>query len=138
MNDIAYTGVARHLGDPARLLGDLTLARGYDLQALEATSRIRFRPEMALAHLRLAELMLEVGDESEALGISIWRFPNCRIYEDANRARTRSQSSGTSRASSSVSDIRSGRFTGPDWGASRRRPGYWQPAAAIATSRTHW
>jgi DNA-binding NarL/FixJ family response regulator len=35
------------------------------LQALESASKIRFRPEMALAHLRLAELMLEEGDDAD-------------------------------------------------------------------------
>jgi non-specific serine/threonine protein kinase len=40
------------------------------MQALEAAGKIRFRPELALTHLRLAELLLEGGDnhvQSEAL-----------------------------------------------------------------------
>jgi hypothetical protein len=40
--------VARHLGDAATLLGDKTSARAYYMQALEATTRIGFRPAWAL------------------------------------------------------------------------------------------
>jgi ATP/maltotriose-dependent transcriptional regulator MalT len=64
------TCVARHLGDAAALAGDHTAARAYYLQALEAAGRIRFRPELALTHLRLAELLLQDADDhaqSEAL-----------------------------------------------------------------------
>jgi DNA-binding NarL/FixJ family response regulator len=64
------TSVARHLGDAAALAGDRTAARAYYLQALEAAGRIRFHPELALTHLRLAELLLEGRDDhaqSEAL-----------------------------------------------------------------------
>jgi DNA-binding CsgD family transcriptional regulator len=60
------TCVARHLGDAAALAGDSAAARAYYLQALEAAGRIRFHPELALAHLRLAELLLEDA-QSEAL-----------------------------------------------------------------------
>jgi ATP/maltotriose-dependent transcriptional regulator MalT len=58
-----YTCVARHLGDAGLLAGDRTAARGYYLQALEAARKTRFRPELALTHLRLAELLHE--DEIE-------------------------------------------------------------------------
>jgi DNA-binding CsgD family transcriptional regulator len=53
------TCVARHLGDGAALVGDRAAARAYYLQALEAAGKIRFRPELALTHLRLAELLLQ-------------------------------------------------------------------------------
>jgi DNA-binding NarL/FixJ family response regulator len=59
--------VARHLGDAAALVGDRTAARNYYRQALDSTGKIRFRPELALTHLRLAELLLEEGDDAEAL-----------------------------------------------------------------------
>jgi DNA-binding CsgD family transcriptional regulator/tetratricopeptide (TPR) repeat protein len=59
--------VARHLGDAAALVGERASARAYYLQALEAAGKIRFRPEIALAHLRLADLLLADGDKSEAL-----------------------------------------------------------------------
>jgi DNA-binding NarL/FixJ family response regulator len=65
--EIYHTGVARHLGDAAALAGDRTAARAYYLQALEAADKIRFRPEIALTHLRLAELLAGEGDNSEAL-----------------------------------------------------------------------
>jgi ATP/maltotriose-dependent transcriptional regulator MalT len=55
--------MARHLGDAAALVGDRTSARGYYLQALESAGKIRFRPELALIHLRLAELLLEEADD---------------------------------------------------------------------------
>ena len=64
------TCVGRHLGDAAVLMGDRTAARAYYAQALEAAGKIRFRPELALTHLRLAELLLEEADDtarSEAL-----------------------------------------------------------------------
>jgi DNA-binding CsgD family transcriptional regulator len=57
--------VARHLGDAAALMGDRTVARVYYAQALESAGKIRFRPELALTHLRLAELLLnEVRDSA--------------------------------------------------------------------------
>jgi DNA-binding CsgD family transcriptional regulator len=89
INDIAYTGVARHLGDAAKLLGDPTLARRYYVQALEVTSKIRFRPEMALAHLELAELMLETGDDSETfdhLDVAISELRDMKMQAGLERA----------------------------------------------------
>jgi DNA-binding CsgD family transcriptional regulator len=67
MEDHLYTCVGRQLGDAAVLLGDRAAAQSYYTQALDAAGKIRFRPELALTHLRLAELMLEDGDDSEAL-----------------------------------------------------------------------
>jgi tetratricopeptide (TPR) repeat protein len=61
-----HTCIARHLGDAVALAGDVTAARAYYEQALGVAGKIRFRPEVALAHLRLAELTLEDGDESAA------------------------------------------------------------------------
>jgi ATP/maltotriose-dependent transcriptional regulator MalT len=51
--------VARHLGDAAVLVGDRAAAHSYYAQAVEAASKIGFRPELALIHLRLAEVLLE-------------------------------------------------------------------------------
>jgi tetratricopeptide (TPR) repeat protein len=59
-----YTCIARHLGDAAALAGESRAARSYYAQALEAAAKIRFRPEVALAHLRLAELLLEEGHDA--------------------------------------------------------------------------
>ncbi|HEY1295138.1 MAG TPA: AAA family ATPase [Chloroflexota bacterium] len=56
--------IGRHLGDAAVLVGDRTAARHYYAQALEAAGRIGFRPELALSHLGLAELLFEETDDS--------------------------------------------------------------------------
>jgi DNA-binding CsgD family transcriptional regulator len=61
--DDAHTCVARPLGDASVLLGDRASARTYYAQALEAAGKIQFRPELALTHLRLAELLLEGADD---------------------------------------------------------------------------
>jgi DNA-binding CsgD family transcriptional regulator len=60
------TCFARHLGDAAALVGDRAAARANYLQALDVAAKIRFRPELALTHLRLAELLYE--DETERSG----------------------------------------------------------------------
>jgi DNA-binding CsgD family transcriptional regulator len=54
-----YTSIGRHLGDAAVMAGDREAARAYYTHALEAAGKIRFRPELALTHLRVAELLLE-------------------------------------------------------------------------------
>jgi DNA-binding CsgD family transcriptional regulator len=61
-----YTCPGRHLGDGAALLGDLAGARAYYSQALEAAGKIRFRPELALTHLGMAEILFVDGDYSAA------------------------------------------------------------------------
>jgi DNA-binding CsgD family transcriptional regulator len=58
------TCVARHLGDAAALVGDRAAARAYYAQALESARKIRFRPELALTHLRLAALLLNEADNA--------------------------------------------------------------------------
>ena len=61
----AQTCVSRHLGAAAALLGDGEAARAYCGQALEVAGKIRFRPEVALTHLQLAELLLEDRDPAQ-------------------------------------------------------------------------
>ena len=56
---IAQSCPARHLGAAYALLREPDKARAYYLQALEAAGKIRFRPEIALTRLQLAELLLE-------------------------------------------------------------------------------
>jgi hypothetical protein len=56
--DMVYC-IGRLLGGAARLLGRPDEARGYYRQALEICERVRFRPEIALTRLELAELLLE-------------------------------------------------------------------------------
>jgi len=59
-NGINYlTSVQRHLGIAAALLGKYDEARKYYQKALEVTTQMRFRPELALTHLQNAELLLE-------------------------------------------------------------------------------
>jgi len=48
------------------LLGRLDEARGYHAQALEVCEKVRFRPEIALIRLELAELLLEHYPEDGA------------------------------------------------------------------------
>jgi len=50
---------ARLLGGAAALLGEREQARAYYEQAIEQCTQIRNRPELALSHLQLAELLLD-------------------------------------------------------------------------------
>ena len=50
---------ARLLGGAARLLGEREQARAHYRRAIEICRQIRFRPEIALTRLELAELLLE-------------------------------------------------------------------------------
>jgi DNA-binding CsgD family transcriptional regulator len=59
-----YTCVARHLGAAAALCGDPAAARAYYMRALESAAKIHFRPEIALAHLQLAELLIREYSDS--------------------------------------------------------------------------
>jgi hypothetical protein len=52
------TCIARHLGAAAAFLGRRDEARRHYRAALELAQAMRFRPEVALAHLGLAELLL--------------------------------------------------------------------------------
>ncbi len=60
------TCFARHLGAGAALLGELDQAKAYYHQAIEVCARVRFRPELALSRLQLAELLLEHYPEEKA------------------------------------------------------------------------
>ena len=53
------TCIARHLGAAAALLGRPNEARNYYKEALQVATEMKFRPEVALTHLQLAELLLE-------------------------------------------------------------------------------
>jgi DNA-binding NarL/FixJ family response regulator len=56
--------VGRHLGDAAALVGDRTAARGYYAKALDSTAKICFRPELALTHVSMAEILLAESDDA--------------------------------------------------------------------------
>jgi hypothetical protein len=87
-----YSCVARHLGDAAALLGDRAAARQYFELALESAGKIRFRPELALTHARLAELLLgdTKGDtQPEALqhlDVAIPEFTDMKMQPELERA----------------------------------------------------
>ena len=59
------TCIARHVGAARMLLGDQASARTSYLHALEVAGRVRFRPELALIHLQLAELGLAEAAEPD-------------------------------------------------------------------------
>jgi hypothetical protein len=71
--------IGRLCGDAAVLLDQPEEARGFYDQALVACERIRFRPELALTHLAIAELLLgttgngqqAAGEESEGPPVSL-------------------------------------------------------------------
>jgi len=50
--------MGRLCGGAAALLGETEKARGYYAQAIEICAKVRFRPELALTRLELAELLL--------------------------------------------------------------------------------
>jgi DNA-binding CsgD family transcriptional regulator len=84
--------VARHLGDAAALVGDRTAARRYYARALESAGKIRFRPELALTHLRLAELLLNEADDAarpealEHLDLAIPELRDMKMQPGLERA----------------------------------------------------
>jgi hypothetical protein len=53
------TCISRHLGAAAALLGRYDEARRHYDEALKITTEMRFRPELSLTRLQLAELLLE-------------------------------------------------------------------------------
>jgi len=89
---IAFTSVARHLGAAGALLGEREEALAYYEQALEICTQIRFRPEIALTHLGLAELLLEGAGKAqhgEALGhldFAIAEFRDMKMQPSLERA----------------------------------------------------
>jgi tetratricopeptide (TPR) repeat protein len=82
---------ARHLAAACALLGRREEARAYYDQALEVCGKIRFRPEIALSRLGLAELLLEhYPDERDAaiehLDFAIGEFREMKMQPSLERA----------------------------------------------------
>jgi tetratricopeptide (TPR) repeat protein len=82
---------ARHLGAAAAFLGRPDEARTYYAQALDVTGRLRFRPEIALTRLQLAELLLEHYPEEKAeamehLDFAIGEFQDMKMQPSIERA----------------------------------------------------
>jgi len=87
----ALTTPSRHLGAAAVLLGEPEKARAHYDQALEASRRIGFRPEVALTRLQLAELLLhyypdERADAVEHLDFAIREFQEMKMQPSLERA----------------------------------------------------
>ncbi len=87
----ALTSLGRLLGATSALLGRPAEARSYYNQALEVCARIRFRPEIALTRLGLAELLLEhYPDERdtaiEHLDFAIAEFREMKMQPPLERA----------------------------------------------------
>jgi AAA ATPase domain len=86
--------VARHQSAAAILLGDPTSARTYCASALDWAIQIRFRPEIALTRLQLAELLLdhypaERGIALEHLEFAIAEFQAMKMQPALERALAR-------------------------------------------------
>jgi len=85
------TCIRRHLGAAAALLGRPEEARGYYDEALKVCTEMRFRPELALTRLQLAELLLEHYPEEEAaalehLDFAIKEFREMKMQPSLDRA----------------------------------------------------
>jgi hypothetical protein len=85
------TCIARHLGAASALLENPAEARAYYHQAIEVCTRVRFRPELALTRLQLAELVLEhYPDERTAaiehLDFAIAEFRDMKMQPSLERA----------------------------------------------------
>jgi tetratricopeptide (TPR) repeat protein len=85
------TCVARHLGAAAALLGKHQEARKHYREAIKVCTKMRFRPELALSRLQLAELLLEhYPDEKrealEHLDFAIKEFKDMKMQPSLERA----------------------------------------------------
>jgi hypothetical protein len=83
--------VGRLLGEASVLLGEPVEARGYYVQAIEVCEKVRFRPEIALIRLDLAELLLDHYPEEhdaaiEHLDFAIAEFREMKMQPALERA----------------------------------------------------
>jgi len=72
---------ARHLGGAAALLGKPEEASAYYQQALEVCAKVRFRPEIALTRLQLAELLLDHYPQEQAEALAHLDFAIAELRE---------------------------------------------------------
>jgi len=79
--DLTAASVARYLGAAAALLGEPDEARAYYQQALEVCARVRFRPEIALVRLYLAELLLDRYPEERVQALEHLDFAIAELRE---------------------------------------------------------
>jgi tetratricopeptide (TPR) repeat protein len=85
------TCISRHLGAAALLLGRPEEARKYYDEALKVAKEMRFRPELALTLLQLAELLLEHYPDEKAealdhLDFAIKEFRDLKMQPSLERA----------------------------------------------------
>lgn len=85
------TCIGRHLGAAAAFLGKPDEARKYYQEAIKVCTEIKFRPELALTRLQLAELLLEhyPAEKKEALehlDFSIAEFRDMKMQPSLERA----------------------------------------------------
>jgi tetratricopeptide (TPR) repeat protein len=85
------TSIGRHLGAAAAMLGRPDEALSYYGQAMEVATKLRFRPEIALIRLQLAELLLDhYPDEKSAaveyLDFAIGEFRDMQMQPSLERA----------------------------------------------------
>jgi hypothetical protein len=73
--------IGRLCGGAASLRNDAEAARGYYLQAIKVSERVRFRPELALTRLELGELLLEHYSEERAAAIEHLDFAIAEFRE---------------------------------------------------------
>jgi len=90
------TCVERHLGSAAALLGRPDEARAHYQAALEVANEMRFRPEVALTRLQLAELLLEHCPDERAealehLDFAIAEFRDMKMQPSLERALRRKE-----------------------------------------------
>jgi tetratricopeptide (TPR) repeat protein len=83
--------ISRLLGGAAALRGETDKARGYYQQAIEICEKVRFRPELALTRLELAELVLNhyPDERAEALAhldFAIAEFRDMKMQPSLERA----------------------------------------------------
>jgi serine/threonine protein kinase/tetratricopeptide (TPR) repeat protein len=88
---IGTTCVSRHLGAAEALLGRPNEARAHYESALEVAQKMRFRPEIALIRLQLAELLLEHYPDERAeamqhLDFAIGEFREMKMQPSLERA----------------------------------------------------
>jgi tetratricopeptide (TPR) repeat protein len=85
------TCTGRHLGGAAAFLGRHDEARKYYREAIKVCTEMRFRPELALSHLQLAELLLEHypkerAEALEHLDFAIAEFRDMKMQPSLERA----------------------------------------------------
>jgi len=85
------TCTGRHLGAAAALLGRPDEARSHYREALKVATELKFRPEVALTHLQLAELLLEHypkerAEALEHLDFAIAEFRDMKMQPSLERA----------------------------------------------------